>query len=236
VQHILLVDDEEDLLWVVGRALHDEGYTVRMAHDGTEALEMMQRQQPDLVVLDIAMPHTDGFTLCQTLRARTDLAEVPVLFLTGRNTIEDRIRGFDEGGDDYLIKPFDLRELKARIRALLRRSGANRTPAAPTKMLRVGSLSLDLHTCEVDVAGAAVQLTPAEFDLLSYLMRHPNEICSSERLLRGVWNYAPDTAEPGLVRWHVMNLRAKIEPDPRRPVRLCTVARHGYILRGERAA
>ena len=97
MQHILLVDDEEDLLWVVGRALHDEGYTVRMAHDGSEALEMMQRQQPDLVVLDVAMPHTDGFTLCQTLRARTDLAEVPVLFLTGRNTIEDRIRGFDEG-------------------------------------------------------------------------------------------------------------------------------------------
>jgi DNA-binding response OmpR family regulator len=81
-----------------------------------------------------------------------------------------------------------------------------------------------------------VQLTPAEFELLSYLMRHPNEVCSSERLLRGVWNYAPDTAEPGLVRWHVMNLRAKIEPDPHRPTRLCTVARHGYILRGDRAA
>jgi DNA-binding response OmpR family regulator len=236
MQHILLVDDEDDLLWVVGRALHDEGYTVRMAHDGTEALDMVQRQRPDLIVLDVSMPHVDGFQLCHTLRARAGFADVPVLFLTGRNTIEDRIRGFDEGADDYLIKPFDLRELKARIKALLRRSRDNSLYAAAANTLCVGSLSLDLHTCKVEVAGVAVQLTPAEFELLSYLMRHPNEVCSSERLLRGVWNYSPDTAEPGLVRWHVMNLRAKIEPDPRRPIRLCTVARHGYILRGERAA
>ncbi|MEI7770799.1 MAG: response regulator transcription factor [Chloroflexales bacterium] len=236
MQHILIVDDEEDLLWVVGRALHDEGYTVRMAHDGDEALEMAQRQRPDLVVLDVSMPHVDGFTLCQTLRARAELAEMPVLFLTGRNTIEDRIRGFAEGADDYLIKPFDLRELKARIKALLRRSMVSNMHTPTTSTLDVGSLSLDLHTCEVKVAGVTVQLTPAEFELLSYLMRHPNEICSSERLLRGVWNYSPDTAEPGLVRWHVMNLRAKIEPDPRSPTRLCTVARHGYILRSDHAA
>jgi DNA-binding response OmpR family regulator len=236
MQHILLVDDEEDLLWVVGRALHDEGYTVRMAHNGAEALEMTQRQRPDLAVLDISMPHIDGFTLCQTLRARSELAEMPVLFLTGRNTVEDRLHGFDEGGDDYLIKPFDLRELKARIRALLRRSTISHINAAGANTLDVGKLSLDLHTCEVRVAGTTVQLTPAEFELLSYLMRHPNELCSSERLLRGVWNYSPDTAEPGLVRWHVMNLRAKIEPDPHRPIRLCTVARHGYILRNDQAA
>jgi DNA-binding response OmpR family regulator len=228
----LLVDDEEDLLWVVGRALHDEGYTVRMAHDSAEALGMIQRQRPDLIVLDVSMPQVDGFQLCSALRAQADLADVPVIFLTGRNTIEDRVRGLDEGADDYMSKPFDLRELKARIKALLRRSKGS-TSAARASTLRMGSLSLDLHTCEVAVAGATIQLTPAEFELLSYLMRHPNEVCSSERLLRGVWNYAPDTAEPGLVRWHVMNLRAKIEPDPRNPTRLCTVARHGYILRGD---
>jgi DNA-binding response OmpR family regulator len=235
MQHILLVDDEDDLLWVVGRALHDEGYTVRMAHDGAEAIEMTQRQQPDLIVLDVSMPKIDGFTLCQTLRARGELTEVPVLFLTGRNTIEDRLHGFDTGADDYMIKPFDLRELKARIRALLRRSVVSHIASA-ANTLDVGSLSLDLHTCKVSVADTTVQLTPAEFELLSYLMRHPNEICSSERLLRGVWNYSPDTAEPGLVRWHIMNLRAKIEPDPRRPIRLCTIARHGYILRSDQAA
>lgn len=236
MSYILLVDDEDDLLWVVGRALYDEGHTVRMAHDGVEALEMAQRQHPDLIVLDISMPKMNGFDLCHTLHMRPEFADVPVLFLTGRNTIEDRLRGFEEGADDYLIKPFDLRELKARIRALLRRShnAGGVVPCAP--MLRVGSLSLDLHTCQAEVAGEPVQLTPAEFDLLGYLMRHPNEVCSSERLLREVWNYTPDTAEPGLVRWHVMNLRSKIEADPRRPVHLCTVPRHGYILRSDQEA
>jgi DNA-binding response OmpR family regulator len=231
MSYVLLVDDEDDLLWVVGRALYDEGHTVRMAHDGVEALEMAQRQRPDIIVLDVSMPKMSGFDLCHTLHARPGLSDVPVLFLTGRNTVEDRLRGFDEGADDYLIKPFDLRELKARIRALLRRSRGGSARTTQSITLRVGSLSLDLHTCQAEVNGAPVQLTPAEFDLLGYLMRHPNEVCSSERLLREVWNYTPDTAEPGLVRWHVMNLRSKIEPDPRSPVHLCTVPRHGYILR-----
>ncbi|NNJ11254.1 response regulator transcription factor [Chloroflexales bacterium ZM16-3] len=236
MQHILLVDDEDDLLWVVGHALYDEGYTVRMAHNGTEALQMAQIQRPDLVVLDVSMPQMNGFDLCATMHMHADLADVPVLFLTGRNTVEDRLRGFAEGADDYLIKPFDLRELKARIRALLRRTSNATVAAAGRIVLNVGSLRLDLHTCQAEVSGMPVQLTPAELDLLGYLMRHPNEVCSSDRLLREVWNYSPDTAEPGLVRWHVMNLRSKIEPDPRHPVRLCTVARHGYILRGDQAA
>ncbi|EFO79424.1 OmpR subfamily [Oscillochloris trichoides DG-6] len=234
--YILLVDDEDDLLWVVGRSLYDDGHTVRMAHDGEEALDMAQRQRPDLIILDVAMPKMDGFELCHTLHTRSNLADVPVLFLTGRNTIEDRLRGFEEGADDYLTKPFDLRELKARIKALLRRSPNNPHLSSRSAVLRAGSLTLDLHTCQAEVAGSPVQLTPAEFDLLGYLMRHPNEVCSSERLLREVWNYTPETAEPGLVRWHVMNLRAKIEPDPRRPVHICTVPRHGYILRTDQAA
>ncbi|NTW97328.1 MAG: response regulator transcription factor, partial [Oscillochloris sp.] len=164
--YILLVDDEDDLLWVVGRALYDEGHTVRMAHDGAEALEMLQRQRPDLIVLDVSMPKMSGFDLCHTMHARPGLADVPVLFLTGRNTVEDRLRGFDEGADDYLIKPFDLRELKARIRALLRRSRSGPLSASLATTLRVGSLSLDLHTCQAEVCGEPVQLTPAEFDLL----------------------------------------------------------------------
>ncbi|NTV63539.1 MAG: response regulator transcription factor [Oscillochloris sp.] len=233
MSHILLVDDEDDLLWVVGRALYDEGHSVRMAHDGVEALDMVQRQRPDLIVLDVSMPKMNGFELCQVLHSRPGLSMVPVLFLTGRNTVEDRLRGFEEGADDYLIKPFDLRELKARIRALLRRVPGGSLAAPLVTTLRVGQLSLDLHTCQAEVAGAPVQLTPAEFDLLGYLMRHPNEVCSSERLLREVWNYAPDAAEPGLVRWHVMNLRSKIEPDPHHPVHLCTIPRHGYILRSD---
>ena len=230
--HVLVVDDEADLVWAVGHALHDEGHTVRVAYDGLEALEIARRQRPDLILLDVSMPRLDGFAFCQSLRGEPGLAGVPVLFLTGRNTVEDRVRGFDEGGDDYLVKPFDLRELKARTRALLRRAAPAAAPPAPSNILSIGELSLNLHTREVRVGGAACQLTPAEFDLLSYLMQHPNEVCPSERLLREVWGYTPDTAEPGLVRWHVMNLRSKIERDPSRPTYLCTVPRHGYILRG----
>jgi DNA-binding response OmpR family regulator len=236
MQHILLVDDEDDLLWVVGRALHDEGYIVHMAHNGVEAMQMAEIQSPDLVVLDVLMPQMNGLDFCAAMQTHASLADVRVLFLTGRNTVEDRLRGFAEGADDYLIKPFDLRELKARIRALLRRTQGSAPAATQRGILCVGSLSLDLHTCQAEVSGTPVQLTPAEIDLLGYLMRHPNEVCSSDRLLREVWNYSPDTAEPGLVRWHVMNLRSKIEPNPHRPVRLCTVARHGYILRTDQGA
>lgn len=227
---VLVVDDEEDIVWAVGYALRDDGHSVRMAYDGGAALAMTRHQPPDLIVLDVTMPHMDGFSFCRQVRTDPGLAALPVLFLTGRNTVDDRVRGFDEGADDYLLKPFDLRELKARVRALLRRSQRNTPPSAPTT-LHVGALLLDLNSCQVTVANHTRQLTPAEFELLRFLMEHPNEVCSSDRLLREVWGYSPDSAEPGLVRWHVMNLRAKIEPDPSNPTHVCTVPRHGYILR-----
>lgn len=232
---ILIVDDEADLVWAVGQALRHEGYTVRVAYDGVEALELCRYSVPDLIILDVAMPHMDGFTLCQTLRRDPSLADVPVLFLTGRDTLDDRLRGFEEGGDDYMAKPFDLRELKARVRALLRRSARPASSTEEAGTLRVGDLNLNLQTRTVQVGSQIRQLTPAEFELLTFLMRHPNEVYSSEQLLRHVWGYDPDAAEPSLVRWHVMNLRNKIEQDPSRPMYLCTVPRHGYILRNGQA-
>ncbi|MBI4758058.1 MAG: response regulator transcription factor, partial [Chloroflexi bacterium] len=148
--------------------------------------------------------------------------------------IEDRLTGLDEGGDDYLVKPFDLGELKARVRALLRRvRSAQKDDLDPEDqdfLLVVGPLTLDLHTRQVRVGEKTVQLTPAEFDLLHNLMLHPGEVFSSTQLLRQVWGYPPETADPGLVRWHVRNLRAKIEPDPAHPLYLHTIPHHGYIL------
>jgi len=226
---ILVVDDEQDLVWAVRQSLSDEDYEVLTAYDGVEALAVAQRHRPDLVILDIAMPRLDGLQVCRRMRRDPTLAAVPILFLTVRSAIKDRIKGLDEGGDDYLAKPFDLGELKARVRALLRRS----RPApegSPGLLLVAGLLVLDLHTREVRVGEKTVQLTPTEFDLLHHLMTHPGEVYSSRQLLRQVWGYPPKTADPGLVRWHIKNLRTKIEPDPAHPVYILTVSRHGYMF------
>ena len=231
---ILLVDDEQDLVWAVRNSLSDEGYEVLTACDGVEALAVARRHRLDLIILDIVMPRLDGLQVCHRLRRDPTLAAVPILFLTVRSGIEDRVTGLDKGGDDYLVKPFDLRELKARIRALLRRGqsvpGGGPQPEGLDFLLVAGHLTLDLHTRQVRVGEKAEQLTPTEFDLLHHLMVHLGEVFSSQQLLRQVWGYPPETADPGLVRWHIKNLRAKIERDPARPVHIRTIPRHGYIL------
>lgn len=230
---ILVVDDEQDLVWAVRHSLSDEGYEVLTAYDGVEALAVALRYHPDLVILDIRMPGLDGFEVCRKLRRNPNMAAVPILFLTVCTGTKDRIKGLDEGGDDYLPKPFDLQELKARIRALLRRGrptpGRGLRPE-DTHVLKVGSLALDLHTHQVCVRGNSMQLTPIEFKLLHYLMIHPSELFSTRQLLEEVWGYPFGTVDSSLVRWHMKNLRAKIEPDPSRPVHICTVPCHGYIL------
>jgi DNA-binding response OmpR family regulator len=253
---ILMVDDERDLVWAVRHSLSDEGYEVVTAYDGTEALTVVQHYRPDLVILDVVMPGLDGLQVCHRLRRDPGLASVPILFLTGRSAIEDRIKGLDRGGDDYLGKPFDMGELKARIRALLRRCPQSHehgrfayglgmpspSPSARRNVLVVGALTLDLHTSQVDVAApggtqrvpAKVQLTPAEFDLLRYLMVHAGETFSSQRLLEQVWGYAPGMADASLVRWHIKNLRQKIEPDPSNPIYIRTIPHHGYMLERRR--
>ncbi len=230
---ILLVDDEPDLVWAMRHSLHDEGYDVLTAYDGVEALLLAHAHRPDLIILDIIMPRLDGLAVCHRLRRDPLLASVPILFLSARSSVEERIAGLDEGGDDYLTKPFDLRELKSRIRAMLRRSAAATRvgPACESQdLLAWGPLVLNCHTRQVRVAGQAVQLTPAEFELLRFLMTHPGEIFSSEQLLREVWHYPAEFANPGLVRWHMKNLRTKIESDPAHPAYFRTVPHQGYIL------
>jgi len=231
---ILVVDDEQDLVWAVRHSLSDESYEVFTAYDGMEALAVAWRHHPDLVILDICMPRLDGVQVCRRLRRNPTLATVPTLFLTVRDAIEDRIKGLDEGGDDYLVKPFDLGELKARVRALLRRArsapegGPENADHGP--LLVVDPLALDLHSCQVHVGQKTVQLTPTEFKLLHHLMTHLGEIFSSEQLLQQVWGFHPGMADPSLVRFHIRNLRIKIEPDPAHPVYIRTVPHHGYTF------
>jgi DNA-binding response OmpR family regulator len=237
---ILLVDDEKDLVWAVRHSLSDEGYEVLTAYDGVEALTVARRHPPDLVILDVVMPRLDGLQVCRRLRRDPVLATVPILFLTVRSAIEDRIKGLDEGGDDYLVKPFDLGELKARIRALLRRvqfvQERGPEPEGQVTLLEVGPFTLDLNTSQVRVGEKTAQLTPVEFDLLYYLMNHPGEVFSTQQLLRQVWGYPAGTADPSLVRWHIKNLRTKLESDPFNPVYIRTVPHHGYMFERRREA
>jgi DNA-binding response OmpR family regulator len=231
---ILLVDDEKDLVWAVQHSLSDEGWEVLTAYDGVEALAVAQGHRPDLIILDVVMPRLDGLQVCRRLRRDPALAAVPILFLTVRSAIEDRIKGLDGGGDDYLVKPFDLGELKARVRALLRRvrsvpRGVSEA-AGQGPLLVVDPLALDLSTCQVHVGEKTVQLTPTEFKLLHHLMTHPGEIFSGQQLLQQVWGYDPRAADPSVVRFHIRNLRIKLEANPARPVYIRTVPHHGYTF------
>jgi DNA-binding response OmpR family regulator len=234
---ILIVDDEQDLVWAVRYTLISEGYEVLTASNGIEAITIAQSSQPDLIILDIMMPHIDGIQVCHILRRDQHLASVPILFLSKQCSITDRITGLDDGADDYLGKPFDFGELKARLRALLRRAGhASVMHDTVSTILSYADLRLDLHTHQVTTKKTTVLLTPAEFDLLRHFLSHQGEIFSSQQLLQQVWSHDPDSCEHGLVRWHIMNLRTKIEPDSSTPVYLRTIPRHGYIMGDQHVA
>lgn len=228
VAYILLADDEPDLVWAVRHHLSGEGHEVVTAYDGVEALALARRRHPDLVILDILMPRLDGLQVCLELRRNPGLAAVPILFLTAKGAVEDRLKGLNSGADDYLAKPFDVRELQSRVKALLRRSRP--APETHYETLRIGPLTLDADTHQVRVNAKTVLLTPTQFKLLYHFMSHDGKVFSAQELLKQVWGYAPEAADLGLVRWHVKKLRERIEPDPARPTYISTVPRHGYAL------
>lgn len=229
---IYVVDDEKDVTWAVERSLTREGHQVVVANSGFQALELMRRRRPDLIVLDIVMPGMDGLEVCKRVRSDPTLASVPILFLTAKGEVEDRIEGFETGCDDYLSKPFNLRELSLRMEALLRRAQPTSEEEAPATLV-AGPLALNLRTFVLTVEGETVHLTPMEFDLLRCLMSHPGEVFSSEQLLQEVWGYPAGTGDPATVRWHIKNVRAKIEPDPTNPTYIRTIPRYGYTISPE---
>ena len=225
--YILVVDDDKEVVGTVERSFRRQGHQVAAAYSGPQALESVQRRRPDLVVLDIIMPQMDGIEVCRRLRADPATASVPILILTAKGRIEEKVEGFEAGCDDYLPKPFALKELELRVEALLRRALAPRASKHP---LRAGSLRLDPRTFKVSLGDKSVLLTPMEYELLKYLMVRAGEVIPSEELLREVWGYPPGTGDPDLVRAHIMNLRTKIEPSPSNPIYIQTVPRHGYII------
>ncbi len=228
---ILVVDDEETVARVIEHALRHE-HQVWVSYSAVEALKTARQIHPDLIILDIVMPGMNGLDACRELRRDPMFKAIPILFLTARSGVEDRIEGFEAGADDYLTKPFDIRELVLRVQAILRRARAEPRESTPSQ-IKVGALTLDCQMHQVDTGKKTVLLTPVEFDLLYHLMTHPGQTFNSERLLREVWDYPSEMGSPDLVRMHVKNLRRKIEPDSRNPRFILTVSRHGYTIAQE---
>jgi two-component system response regulator ResD len=218
---ILVVDDEPIVREVVVKYLEREGHTTLEAGDGDDARALLERSEPDLVVLDVMLPGTDGLELCRWIRSRSEL---PVILLTARGEEADRIVGLELGADDYVTKPFSPRELAARVRTVLRRSA----PAAEAAVrLSFSGLELDAGTREVRRDGEELRLTAKEFDLLWFLASHPRRVFSRDQLMSRVWGYEA-ALDTGTVTVHVRRLREKIEERPSHPRYLQTVWGVGY--------
>jgi len=222
---VLVVDDETTLTELLSMALRYEGWEVRTAADGCQAVRVAREFQPDVVLLDWMLPDLDGLEVLRRIRGH--LATVPVLFLTARDAVEDRIAGLTAGGDDYVIKPFSLEEVVARLRSLLRRAGMA-AAAQPESVLTVGDLTMDEDSREVHRGGTEISLTATEFELLRFLMRNPRRVLSKAQILDRVWNYNFG-GQANVVELYISYLRKKI--DTGRAPMIHTLRGAGYVLK-----
>ncbi|MFN8472732.1 MAG: response regulator transcription factor [Anaerolineae bacterium] len=226
-QTILVVDDDKQIVRLVRAYLEQAGYQVLVAHDGDTALQSIRRDRPDLIVLDLMLPDKDGWEITRLVRSDPSVARCPIIMLTARVEDTDRIVGLEMGADDYITKPFNPREVVARVRAVLRRmDGA----ATPPRHLRIGELSLDLDRHIAQVGSQAVDLTPTEFDLLKAFMENPDRVLSRSDLIEKGLGYEYGGIDR-TVDSHIKNLRRKLEPDPAHPKYIETVHGVGYRLR-----
>jgi DNA-binding response OmpR family regulator len=221
VTHVLVVDDEPMVREVLARYLEADGFAVTTAGDGADALERFAERVPDLVLLDLMLPRIDGFEVLERMRVA---ARVPVIMITARGEETDRVVGLDLGADDYVTKPFSPREVVARVRAVLRRSG---DAPAVVEPMTFGTLTIDPASREVALGGDPVRLTPKEFDLLQFLGANAGVVYTRIQLLEELWDFAWD-GDPSTVTVHIRRLREKIEVDPSDPQRIVTVWGVGY--------
>ena len=223
---ILVVDDEDLLVKGIRFNLQNEGYEVITGSNGLEAVQKVQTEQPDLVILDVMMPEMDGLSACSNIRTFSD---IPIILLTAKTEDMDKLMGFDCGADDYLTKPFNILELKARIRALLRRSGASEATQSEN-LLTVGSITLDPDGRNAYRSNVLVELTAKEFDVIEFLMRNANRVYSRETLLDTIWanEYRSDIRT---VDVHIRRLREKLEENPAEPAYIMTKWGVGYYFR-----
>ena len=224
---ILLVDDEDAIQKLLAYPLEHEGYKVVQAWDGEEALACFAAEPIDLVVLDIMLPKLDGLEVCKRIRATSS---VPIIMLTARDDEFDKVLGLELGADDYITKPFSIREFRSRVRALLRRAGPQRRDGEPGELIVADTLSIDLGRRSVEIEGNSVQLTYVEFELLRTMAAHPGRVYSRQMLLESLWG-SSDYRDPRTIDVHVRHLREKLERDPKEPELIFTVRGVGYRFR-----
>ncbi|WP_322805689.1 response regulator transcription factor [Thermanaerothrix sp.] len=220
-ERILIIEDDEAIQRILKRALTYEGYVVEAALDGESGLRLFRESRPDLVVLDWMLPGIDGLEVCQRLRAAS---KVPILMLTAKDTVQDRVQGLDAGADDYIVKPFQVEEFLARVRALLRRTEAERAP-----VLKFADLELDTRTRQARRGQRLIPLTAREFDLLELFMRHPRQVLTREMIFDRIWGY-DFSGESNVLDVYIRYLRQKLEAEGE-PRLIHTLRSVGYVLR-----
>ena len=229
-ERILIVEDERAVARGLEYALKAEGFEVFWAKSGTEALELTRREQPDLITLDLRLPDLSGYDVCRALRSQNH--RQPILMLTAKDEELDKVLGLELGADDYMVKPYGLRELVSRIRAMLRRAYGDLAAPSENGIKRFDGLEIDLTRLEVRRNGNAIDLTPPEFRLLRYLSGRQNVPVSRSSLVEAVWGYESDVNSDRTVDVHIRHLRQKIELDPANPTRIVTVRGIGYKFQG----
>ncbi|MDZ7639864.1 MAG: response regulator transcription factor [Bryobacterales bacterium] len=223
MRKIALIEDDADLYSLLKYNLEKEGFQMVGSQTGKDAIELFRRERPDLVILDIMLPDSDGLEICKRLRNVPELAHLPVIFLTARASETDRILGLELGANDYIVKPFFIRELIARIKIQFRSQNN------PTRVLKAGSLELDRNSCRVQLNGETLALTATEFRLLEFLMSRPSVVFSREQLLDAVWGHDRAVTDR-TVDVYVLRLRQKVERDPASPLLIRSVRGFGYCF------
>ncbi|MBT2571201.1 response regulator transcription factor [Planococcus sp. ISL-110] len=221
---VMIVEDDEGIRELMRLFLLKKGYSVLLAEDGFRALELLEEEKPDLILLDVEMPGMNGLEVCEKIRLKTTL---PILFVSYRKELVYKIQGLEAGGDDYITKPFDFNELEARIRAILRRNGWKSGEEDQLAVLKYKDLHIHVDSCELYIAGTPVKLYHKEFQLLLLLAQTPNRVWTAEQLYDQVWGYYSE-GDVQTVKVHISNLRRKIEKDPANPIFIQTVRGFGY--------
>ncbi len=228
---LLVVDDEAAIVDFIRLGMRYEGFRVSAAADGRSGIELAQRLIPDVIILDVMLPDLDGLQVCRRLRARAATAHIPILMLTAKDEVRDRVSGLESGADDYLTKPFSFEELLARVRAMLRRMQWQPSEAPSGRVLRVADLVLDESAHEVTRAGRVIELTATEYNLLHLFMTHPRQVLDRQTILNRVWGY-DFMGETNIIEVYVRYLREKVEDVPSAPQLIQTVRGVGYVMKG----
>jgi two-component system response regulator MprA len=231
---VLVIDDEESIVEFIKLGLKYEGFAVESVADGPQGLAAAQRSNPDLIILDLMLPGIDGLEVCRRLRANPTTRDIPILMLTAKDEVKDRVAGLKTGADDYLTKPFSFEELVERIRAILRRQNrakGDEGASQRNQVLQFGDLQLNTATREVARAGRLIELTATEYNLLHLFMSHPREVLDRQTILNRVWGY-DFLGETNIIEVYVRYLREKIEDSPSNPRLIQTVRGVGYVLKG----